>query len=41
MAYLNVAESWHEHRWFAGPERCRLPQGTVRTMAVVMVGVLG
>jgi hypothetical protein len=33
--------SRHEGRWFAGPERWRLPQGAVRTVAVVVVGVFG
>jgi hypothetical protein len=33
--------SRHEGRWFAGPERWGLPQGAVRAVAVVVVGVLG
>jgi hypothetical protein len=33
--------SRHEGRWFAGPERWRLPQGAVRTVAVVVIGVFG
>ena len=33
--------SGHEGRWFAGPERWRLPQGAVRAVAVVVVNVLG
>jgi hypothetical protein len=33
--------SRHEGRWFAGPERWRLRQGAVRTVAVVMIGILG
>jgi hypothetical protein len=33
--------SRHEGRWFAGPERWCLPQGAVRAVAVVVIGVFG
>jgi hypothetical protein len=33
--------SRHGDRWLARPQRRGLPQGTVRTVAVVVVGVLG
>jgi hypothetical protein len=36
-----TAPNRHDDSWFAGPERRCLPQGTVWTMHVVMVGVLG
>ncbi len=32
---------WLDDRWLGRPERRRLPQGAVRTVAVVMVGILG
>ena len=28
------APSRHEGKWFAGPQRCRLPQSAMRAMAV-------
>ena len=34
------APSRHEGKWFAGPQRCRLPQSAMRAMAVVVIGVL-
>ena len=33
--------SRHDDRWLARPQRRRLPQGTVRTVVVVMIDVLG
>ena len=33
--------AWQDDMWFGGPERWRLPQGAVRAVAVVMIGILG
>jgi hypothetical protein len=33
--------SRRDDRWLARPERRQLPQGAMRTMHVVMVGILG
>jgi transposase InsO family protein len=35
------ATSRQDDRWFGGSERWRLPQGALRAVAVVMIGILG